>query len=41
MLAFGSISFDSEDGEVISLKRIPKDEIEDFIMALEVAINNC
>lgn len=40
MVAFGSISFESEDGEVIFLKRIPKDEIEDFIMALEVAINN-
>ena len=40
MIAFGSIVFESEDGETIALKRMPKDEIEDFVMALEVAINN-
>ena len=39
MIANGTMSFTSEDGEEISLKRIPKDEIEDFVMALEVAIN--
>ena len=40
MISNGTMSFTSEDGEEISLKRIPKDEIEDFVMALEVAINN-
>ncbi|MCW4048941.1 MAG: PH domain-containing protein [Candidatus Bathyarchaeota archaeon] len=40
MIAYGTMSFTSEDGDEISLKRIPKDEIENFVMALEVAINN-
>jgi len=39
-LSYGSIVFKSEDGEEISLKKIPKEEIEDFVLALEVAINN-
>ena len=39
-VSFGSMMFTSEDGDEILLKKIPKDEIEDFVFALEVAINN-
>ena len=39
-MSFGSIVFISEDGDKIELKKIPKKQIEDFVLALEVAINN-
>jgi len=39
-VSFGSMRFTSEDGDEIVLKKIPKKEIEEFVLALEVAINN-
>lgn len=40
MLANATMSFTSEDGDEINLKKIPRDEIEEFVLALEIAINN-
>ena len=39
-MVFGSIIFESEDGSRIRLKRVPKNDIEDFVLSLEIAINN-
>ena len=39
-MSYGSIVFVSEDGDKIELKKIPKNQIEEFVLALEVAINN-
>jgi hypothetical protein len=39
-MSFGSIVFVSEEGDEIVLKKVPKDHIEDFVLALEIAINN-
>ncbi len=36
----GPLFFVSEDGDKIELKKIPKIQIEEFVLALEVAINN-
>ena len=39
-LLFSSLYLEGEDGAMIGLKRVPKEEIEDFVVALELAINN-
>jgi hypothetical protein len=40
LLISGSIRFESEDGEKVSLQKIPRKELEDFVLSLEIAINN-
>jgi hypothetical protein len=40
LLRFAKIKFISEDKEEIKLDTIPRKEIEDFVLALEIAINN-
>jgi hypothetical protein len=37
---FGSIEFTSEDKKEIKIKHVPKDDIQPFVEALEIAINN-
>jgi hypothetical protein len=39
-LRFGSIEFTSEDKKEIKIKHVPKDDIQPFVEALEIAINN-
>ncbi len=40
MMSFGSIVFVSEEGDEIKLKKVPKAQIEEFVQALEIALNN-
>lgn len=40
LMISGSIKFESEDEEEIYLQKIPRKELEDFVLALEIAINN-
>ena len=39
-MIWSSLYLEGEDGAMIGLKRVPKEEMEDFVMALELAINN-
>ena len=39
-MSFGSIVFVSEEGDEVQLKKVPKAQIEEFVQALEIALNN-